>query len=782
MSSAPHDRVSEVFLAARRLSADQRRTYLDDACGADAELRAEVEALLRHDEATGFLDEPALGRDFRISDAADAFQPVTGVHQSRIAGFTILRTLGAGGMGVVYLAEQERPRRQVALKVIRPGTTSASVLRRFEREAETLARLQHPGIAQLYEAGNADAGGDRHAWFAMEYVAGRPITEFVAATGLATGARLELLARVADAVQHAHTKGVIHRDLKPANILVTDTGDPKIVDFGIARVVDADFHASFRTETGRLVGTLAYMSPEQIDGGTDGLDTRCDIYALGLVLYEVLCGRPAFSLQDENLSGALRTIREREPVPLGSIDRRLRGDVETIVAKAMEKDCARRYQSAAEFAADIRRCLTDQPIIARPASRMYQLRKFARRHHSLVGGVMVAFVLLLGGAAATTWQAVRATREARRAEAVGAFMRDMFASIDPFRGGAEVRVIELADRAADRITTVARDDPLLEAALRTEVGSIYYSLGRYAEAEPQYVAALQIRERYLGDRVPLTLAAMNNLGLLRTRQGRSGDAERLLRAATDGRRAVLGNDHPDTLISQNNLAMAVLAEKRPDEAERLCRAALDGQRRARGPGHLDTLTSMANLATILNVAGRPDESVELQRNAHNGFREVLGDNHPTTAIAAGNIGHQLKARRKFDEAEVFFRLAHDGLRDSLGDDHPDTLIAAANLAQSLWRQGKLVEAESLYGPTLAALTVKWGHDHSHVLTVSTQFALVLKEAGKLREAEPLLASAAAGYIKSLGEKHPRTIEVMRHRDAVRSTLTGNGVSGAETSP
>jgi len=774
VSHASHDRVTELFLAVRRLPPAERPAFLDDACGGDCELRADVESLLRHDDAPDFLEEPALGAAFRLSASATGPVPVPGPLPHRIASFTIIRVLGAGGMGVVYLAEQDRPRRQVALKVIRPGTTAASVLRRFEREADTLARLQHPGIAQMHEAGAADAGSGGQAWFAMEYVAGRPITEHVASQGLATRDRLDLMARVADAVQHAHTKGVIHRDLKPANILVTEAGDPKIVDFGIARIVDPELSASFQTETGRLVGTLAYMSPEQVNGRSDDLDTRCDIYALGLVLYEVLANRPVVDVREENLSTALRLVRESDPAPLGSLDRSFRGDVETIVAKAIEKDRSRRYQSAAELATDICRHLADQPISARPSSRMYQLRKFARRNRSLVGGAVAAFAVLLVGVAATSWQAVRATREARRAEAVGGFMRDIFATIDPFRGGSDVRVIELADRASDRIASVATNDPLLEAALRTEIGAIYYSLGSYAKAERQYTAALETRRQRLGDQHPLTLAAMNNLGLLRSRQGRTDDAERLLLATSDARRAVLGPDHPDTLVSLNNLAMAMLARQQPDEAERLCRAALDGQRRVRGADHVDTLTSMTNLALILKTAGRSAEAGKLQLAALDGFRRALGDRHPTTAIAAGNVGHQFKAERKFDEAETYYRLAYDGLRESLGSEHPDTLIAAANLAQSLWRQKKLVDAAALYRPTLDALRRTNGPDHSHVLTVSTQYGLVMKESGSLSEALNLFASAADGYRRTLGDEHPRTKEVERHRVEMEKALHADG--------
>ncbi len=316
--------------------------------------------------------------------------------------YTIVRLLGQGGMGAVYEAQQESPRRSVALKVIRGGWLSAQMLRRFEHESQVLGRLQHPGIAQVYEAGSVRDEGGRSGgvtpFFAMELIKGVPLTEYAAAKNLGTRERLELVARICDAVYHAHQKGVIHRDLKPGNILVDESGQPKILDFGVARATDSDIQqTTMQTDIGQLIGTVPYMSPEQVGGNPDELDTRSDVYALGVIAYELLAGRLPYDLQKKMIHEAVRVIREEDPTRLSAINRTLRGDIETIVAKALEKDKGRRYQSAEALGSDIRRYLKDEPIAARPASTWYQAAKFARRNKVLVGGVAATFLVLVAG-------------------------------------------------------------------------------------------------------------------------------------------------------------------------------------------------------------------------------------------------------------------------------------------------------------------------------------------------------------------------------------------------
>jgi len=320
-------------------------------------------------------------------------------------------------MGVVYLAEQDEPRRAVAVKVVRPGAMSSHMRRRFQQEARVLGLLRHPGIAQIYEAGTAISDGRELSFFAMEYVEGTPLTKYADNQRLSHHARLELLAGICDAVHHAHQKGVVHRDLKPDNILVDAAGQTKVLDFGVANATDADIKTlTIQTQGGQIVGTLPYMSPEQAQGDSDAVDTRCDVYALGVIAYELLARKLPLDLRRSSIVEAARIIREEEPKRLGQISRVFRGDIETIVAKALEKDRDRRYASAAELGADIRRFLHDDPIFARPPSAMYQLGKFARRHRGVVFGVCIAALALICGSAVAIWQGLEARSSQRIAE------------------------------------------------------------------------------------------------------------------------------------------------------------------------------------------------------------------------------------------------------------------------------------------------------------------------------------------------------------------------------
>jgi tetratricopeptide (TPR) repeat protein/predicted Ser/Thr protein kinase len=398
-------RIEELFDQAIDLGPTQLVLFLDEQCQGDEGLRAAVEELLRIDcraEATAaHLRSPLAG-----SRTQEGAPPAPGFPV--IGRYRVVRVLGEGGMGTVYEAEQDNPRRTVALKVIRPGLASDALLKRFAREAQILGRLCHPGIGQVYDAGIADNG---QPYFAMELIAGVPLDQFARQHALDVPGRLELLARVCDAVQHAHERGVIHRDLKPGNILVESSGQPKVLDFGVAHAADLR-STTAHTRTGQVVGTLNYMSPEQI-AADPNLDRRSDVYTLGVILFELLAGRLPYPLEHLGLAEAARVIRDEGPARLGSLDTRCRGDVETIAAKALEKDRERRYPSAGELAADVRRHLRHEPIRARPPSALYQLAKFTRRHKALVVTTGAFLLLLLGGGAMTAWQAVKLARAER---------------------------------------------------------------------------------------------------------------------------------------------------------------------------------------------------------------------------------------------------------------------------------------------------------------------------------------------------------------------------------
>jgi serine/threonine protein kinase len=351
------ERVARIFKVARALESAERARYVQEQCADDTELRAEVDALLAHDEASQpFLDEPALGSDFDVAEAVTQSLPPETVRAGRRIGrYEVIRPLASGGMGTVYEAVQDRPHRLVALKVLRRGAASPQALTRFNHEAEILGRLRHPNIAQVYDAGTFDDGDGAQPYFAMELIKGQPLIEYVVKSMPEPRKRLELFARICDAVQYAHHKGIIHRDIKPDNVLVDDLGEPKILDFGVARVTDSDIRATtMRTDIGQLIGTIPYMSPEQVSGDPAELDTRSDVYSLGVVLYELMGGCLPHDLKDKSIPDAVRVIREEDPRPLSSIDHVFRGDIETIACKALEKEKDRRYQSPADLAAAAR--------------------------------------------------------------------------------------------------------------------------------------------------------------------------------------------------------------------------------------------------------------------------------------------------------------------------------------------------------------------------------------------------------------------------------------------
>jgi len=396
MTPAQFRRVEELFFRAKQLPPVERAEFLRCVCADDADVRTEVELMLHELDVTITL-RPGAGRQDGWPSAG-----------STIGRYRIIREIGAGGTGVVYEAEQGRTHQHVALKFINPGLASAAGLRRFELETEVLGRLQHVGIARVFDADTFDAGGGPQPFFAMELIEGQALTQYAKEQRLSTRERLDLLAKVADAVHHAHQHGIIHRDLKPGNILVTLDGQPKVLDFGVARVTDADMRITRQTDMGQLIGTIAYMSPEQTTGWTDELDIRSDVYTLGVVGYELLAGRLPYPMEGRPIVDQLRTIQRVEPLRLhtgtawdGHSARPLGGDVETIIGKALEKDKTRRYQSASEFAADMRRYLNDEPIMARPPSATYQLRKFACRNKALVTGLAGVFVVLALGVIGT---------------------------------------------------------------------------------------------------------------------------------------------------------------------------------------------------------------------------------------------------------------------------------------------------------------------------------------------------------------------------------------------
>jgi len=709
----------DLFRSALEQPAAEREAFVARE-GPDDAVKDQTLRLLRlHTEPSEFL-EPPMGS--APDSSLDGSDPMIG---RDLGGFRIERRIGLGGMGVVYEAMQERPRRRAAVKVLRPGRLSSRVQRRFEFESEILAKLHHPGIAQVLAAGTFEIGGGTQRWFAMELVEGPTLPELLAETSLSRSQRVELLIALCDAVQHAHQRGVIHRDLKPDNVRMTrddpaGAWQPKILDFGVARLIEVETKVSMHTVAGELIGTLAYMSPEQLAGDPDRVDVRSDVFCLGVIGYELLCGRLPHGAGSPSVAELIRTIATEEPKLAGTLDPGLRGDLEVILAKALEKSPDRRYQSAAELSADLRRHLRDEPISARPATVLYQMRKFTRRHRALVGGVAATLLALVAGIVLSTGEArvarqeaAKAWYEADKAAAVNNFITNDFlmkllAAANTPGDTARLPIVDLVKKAADSIETMFAGEPTREAAVRNEIGTIYYNLGSVDAAAEQFWRALGLWEAQLGPEHPDTLKAVNNLGQSRARQGQRDEAEALYRRALVGRRRVLGDDDPFTLVTMNNLADLCRATGRLDEAERLLRQALDTQRRVHGTAHKNTITTLGNLATLLMQRERRDEALAMHREAHDASSATLGVDHVMTAMTGVRLGVTLQKMGRATEAELILLAAVQTFDRTLGAESSEAVGARRALARVYRDLSKPEQASAQLRRALDAVRAKPG--------------------------------------------------------------------------
>jgi serine/threonine protein kinase/lipopolysaccharide biosynthesis regulator YciM len=659
--------------------------------------------------------------------------------------YRLIQLVGEGGMGEVWLAEQTRPvRRQVALKIIKAGMDSKQVMARFEAERQALALMDHPSIAKVFDAGTTLQG---RPFFAMEYVKGEPITTYCDRCRLSTKQRLALFIRVCEGVQHAHQKGIIHRDIKASNVLVTLQDDrpvPKIIDFGVAKATTG--HLAERTvftELGVLIGTPEYMSPEQADLTALDIDTRTDVYSLGVLLYELLTGALPFdtrALRGQALDEIRRTIREVDPprpstrvTQLGAacidaarsrrteparLASELRGDLDWITMQALEKDRTRRYGTASEFAADIRRHLDLQTVLARPTSTVYRVRRFARRHRFGVSATATLILLLIAFGVAMAIQAQRiaaerdrANSEARRANAEAAtakqvsdFLLGLFRVADPSESrGNTLTAREIVDAGAAKIDTDLAGQPDLQVRMMTTIGAVYTSLGMFDAAAPLLERALVTARKSFAADHPSTVSAVHELANLYWYQGRLTDAEPLYLAVVQCRRRSLGEEHRDTLRASYDLASLYMEQRRWTEAERLGRATIETQTRVLGGDHPDTLDSISNLSCVYYRQGRYAEALVLEEHSTEVRRKTLGDDHPQTISGAHNLATIFDKMGRYDEAEAIYLKTIKGKQHVLGTVHPSTILTIRRLAAMYQKQGRRDEAASLLHSAFAVL-------------------------------------------------------------------------------
>jgi len=681
----------------------------------------------------------------------------------QIGRYRIIRLLGEGGMGAVYEAEQDQPRRSVALKMIKAAFAGAELLRRFSLESQALARLHHPGIAQVYEAGAAETGFGSQPFFAMELIHGKPLTVYAAEQNLDTRQRLLLMIQVCDAVQHAHLRGIIHRDLKPGNILVDEYGHAKILDFGLARMTDCDTQATRQTDLGQLVGTLAYMSPEQVQADPLALDTRSDVYALGVILYELLSGSLPYRMS-HNLHEVVHTIQQVDPARLSSVNRAYRGDIETIVAKALEKDKTRRYQSAADLAADLRRHLAHEPIAARPPSTTDQIGKFARRHKSLVSGIGAVFVVLVAGAVTSTVEAVRARRAEQAAEAVNEFLQnDLLAQASSARqAGASARpdpdlkVRTALDRAAAGVGRKFQGQPELEASIRRTIARTYTELGLYAESQKQIERAIELLNRTRGPNSPETLAARYQLALAELSLGKYRESEAVARPVVAAQRRILGASHPDTLTSMNVLASDLTFLARFPEGESLLKEAIRLYKNS-GAENDEELSTELSLATVYRFWGKFQNAEATDSGVLDRSRRVLGPEYPLTLNALEHLGEDYRLEGKYPDAEKVDVETLALRQRILGPDHSETFVAMNNLAGVYLLQGKYSQAEPMYRKVVEHELAAMGPDSPETLTPMHNLASTIYSEGRYAEAEAIEKDVLERRIRVMGREHWQTI-------------------------
>ena len=729
------------------------------------------------------------------SFATETIPPSESEPPETIGNYRIIQKLGEGGMGEVYEAEQTEPiRRRVAIKIIKWGMDTKQVVARFESERQALALMNHPNIAKVFDAGATEEG---RPFFVMEIVKGIPINEYCDKHRLNNRQRLDLFNQVCEGVQHAHQKGIIHRDIKASNVLVMIQDEkpvPKIIDFGVAKATAQRLtEKSVFTEMGQLIGTPEYMSPEQAEMTGLDIDTRTDVYSLGVLLYELLVGVLPFESDDLRSAGfdeIRRRIREVEPpIPstrlttpgydtnyamnsrqtdLSTLAKQLQGELDWITMKAMAKDRTQRYASASELAADILRYMKHEPVLAGPPSTAYRLKKYVRRHKvGVVAAALVVLAMIIGitGTSIGLLKAVKAERQAKEeaetAQQVSDFLVDLFEVSDPSEArGNTITAREILDKGAERISAELQNQPKIQARLMETMGNVYRSLGLYKVASPILEKSLELKRSVYGDDHLEVADSLRALGILYDTQGRYEDAAALFKESLEVVENVFGSDHPNLARNLNSLAVVYWNQGKYDDAEPLFQRSLGIKEKALGPDDPEVGNTLTNLGVLYHLQTKYAQAEPLFKRALTISEKELGEDHPDVAAGLNNLGSLYEDMGKPQEAEPLYERALAIWEKTLGPEHSDVGIGLHNLANLYRNQGKYDKAEPYYVRSEEIFKTALGDEHPYVAYSFREHANLYREQGLHGEAEGLYKRAIDLFERSMGADHLNVAETL----------------------